>query len=51
MTLRSTNGRERKYSYSDLTLEQLMNEELSVTASDPVFDATFNRVRELAHGL
>jgi glucose-6-phosphate dehydrogenase assembly protein OpcA len=51
MTLRSTSGRERKYNYTELPLERLMNEELSVTGTDPAFDATFTRVRELAHGI
>jgi glucose-6-phosphate dehydrogenase assembly protein OpcA len=51
MTLRSTNGRERKYNYTELSLQTLMNEELAVTGADSAFDSAFTRVRELAHGL
>lgn len=51
MTLRSTNGRQRKYSFTETPIEQLMNEELAVTGLDPAFDRAFVRVRELAHGL
>lgn len=47
MTLRSTNGRERSYSYSEPTLTALMTEELSVLGSDPAFVTAFNRVQEM----
>lgn len=49
-TLSSTSGAQRKYSFTDGPLERLMNEELSVTGSDPVFDATFPRAKEILHG-
>lgn len=49
MTLRSTNGRERRYSYSDLPLYTLLNEELAITGADPAFDIAFDRARELAN--
>ncbi len=47
MTLRSTNGRQRRYSYSEPTLTALMTEELSVIGLDPAFSAAFARAREL----
>jgi glucose-6-phosphate dehydrogenase assembly protein OpcA len=50
MTLRSTNGRERKYSFSEATLYSLMNEELSVLGPDPAFESAFTRAQELANG-
>jgi glucose-6-phosphate dehydrogenase assembly protein OpcA len=50
MTLSSTNGRERRYSYTDLPLHSLLNEELAIVGPDPAFDTTFERARELANG-
>lgn len=50
MTLRSTNGRERKYSFSEATLYALMNEELSVLGPDPAFNSAFTHAQELAGG-
>lgn len=47
MTLRSTNGRERKYSHKEATVNSLMTEELSIVGPDPVFDAAFDRAQEL----
>ena len=47
MTLRSTNGRERKYNFSEASLYTLMNEELSVLGPDPAFDAALTHAREL----
>lgn len=47
MSLHSTNGRQRSYTYSDPTLYSLMNEELSVIGSDPSFNAAFARAQEL----
>ncbi|HSU59369.1 MAG TPA: glucose-6-phosphate dehydrogenase assembly protein OpcA [Bryobacteraceae bacterium] len=51
MTLRSTNGRERKYNYENAGLAALMTEELSVLGPDGAFNAAFDRARELVHGL
>ena len=47
MTLRSTNGRERKYSFNEASLYTLMNEELSVLGPDPAFDSALAHAREL----
>ena len=47
MSLHSTNGRQRSYTYSDPTLYSLMNEELSVIGNDPSFNAAFARAQEL----
>jgi glucose-6-phosphate dehydrogenase assembly protein OpcA len=47
MALRSTTGRERRYSHSDLQLHNLLTEELSVTGADPAFDVAFQRAKEL----
>ena len=47
MTLRSTNGRERKYNFQDLELHTLMNEELAVVGRDAAFESAFLRAREL----
>jgi glucose-6-phosphate dehydrogenase assembly protein OpcA len=48
MTLRSTNGRERKYSFSEVSLYTLLNEELSVLGPDPAFNSAFTRAQELS---
>ena len=47
MTIRSTNGRERRYNYSDAALDALMTEELSIIGHDPAFDIAFARAQEL----
>ncbi len=47
MTIQSTNGRERRFSYSDATATSLMTEELSIVGVDPAFDGAFARAREL----
>lgn len=47
MTLRSTNGRERKYSFSEPSLYPLMNEELAILGPDSAFDVAFHRAQEL----
>ncbi|HMF78105.1 MAG TPA: glucose-6-phosphate dehydrogenase assembly protein OpcA [Bryobacteraceae bacterium] len=46
-TLRSTNGRERKYPLSEPGLTALMTEELSLMGTDSAFDAAFVRAQEL----
>ncbi len=51
MAIRSTNGRERRYNYSDTALDALMTEELSITGHDPAFDAAFARAQELLREL
>jgi glucose-6-phosphate dehydrogenase assembly protein OpcA len=48
MTLRSTNGRQRQYSFSEPTPYTVMNEELAVLGPDPAFDSAFTRAQELA---
>ncbi len=50
MTLRTTSGRERKYSYNEPSLYTLMNEELSVLGQDAAFDSAFARAQELLSG-
>ncbi len=50
MTLRSTNGRQRRYTYTEPALSTLMNEELAVTGFDPAYDRVFKRAQELYHG-
>lgn len=50
MTLKSTNGRQRKYSYPSENIHQLMNEELAVTGGDKSFDTAFEGARELVRG-
>lgn len=51
MTLRSTNGRERRYNYTNAALDVLMTEELSIIGHDPAFDGAFIRAQELIHEL
>jgi glucose-6-phosphate dehydrogenase assembly protein OpcA len=46
-TLRSTNGRERKYNFRKATLTALLTEELSLVNADPAFDIAWARVAEL----
>lgn len=50
MTLRSTNGRERKYNFSESTLYTLVNEELAILGPDPAFNQSFARAQELLSG-
>jgi glucose-6-phosphate dehydrogenase assembly protein OpcA len=47
MTLRTTNGRARKYGYKESSVDALMTEELSMVGPDPAFDAAFERAQEL----
>jgi glucose-6-phosphate dehydrogenase assembly protein OpcA len=47
MILRSTNGRERKYTYKEANVDALMTEELAILGPDPAFDAAFERAQEL----
>ncbi|MCU1292212.1 MAG: hypothetical protein JWP08_1062 [Bryobacterales bacterium] len=47
MTLKSTNKRQRKYSFANRSLDKLMNEELAIIGPDPAFDAAFLRAQEL----
>ncbi len=47
MSLHSTNGQKRSYTYEDPTDETLMTEELAILGSDPAFDAAFVRAQEL----
>jgi hypothetical protein len=49
MTLRTTNGRERRYNYAEQQVYTLLNEELSIVGQDPAFDTAFERARELIH--
>ena len=51
MTLSSTNGRARKYSYQDADLATLMTEELSILGADGAYNAAFTRAQELIHEL
>jgi glucose-6-phosphate dehydrogenase assembly protein OpcA len=51
MTLSSTNGRARKYSYQDTGLAELMTEELSILGPDGAFNAAFARAQELIREL
>ncbi|MBV9303864.1 MAG: glucose-6-phosphate dehydrogenase assembly protein OpcA [Acidobacteriaceae bacterium] len=46
MTLRSSNGRERQYSFNEASLYTLLNEELSILGPDPAFDLAFTRAQE-----
>ncbi len=47
MRLFSTNGRERRYNLSELSITSLMTEELSIIGADPAFDSAFTRAEEL----
>lgn len=47
MNLRSSNGRQRTYSFTEPTLYALMNEELSVLGKDAAFDSALARAQEL----
>lgn len=40
-------GRQRKYTYSELSLYTLMNEELSILGPDPIFEKAFERALEI----
>jgi glucose-6-phosphate dehydrogenase assembly protein OpcA len=47
VTLWSTNGRERKYSFGEPSIAALMTEELAVAGYDPAFNMALERAREL----
>jgi glucose-6-phosphate dehydrogenase assembly protein OpcA len=47
LTLSSTNGRQRTYTYTEPSLYALLNEELSIIGADPCFAAAFRRAQEL----
>ena len=47
MELRSTNGRQRSYTYEQPTDQKLMTEELAITGTDPAFETAFARAQEL----
>jgi glucose-6-phosphate dehydrogenase assembly protein OpcA len=47
MHLRSTNGRERMYNYTEASAYTLMNEELAVLGPDPSFNIALTRAQEL----
>jgi glucose-6-phosphate dehydrogenase assembly protein OpcA len=47
LNIRSTNGRERRYSYTEPRIETLMTEELSIIGHDPAFESAFERAREI----
>ncbi len=47
MSLQSTNGRQRSYTFNESGLYTLMNEELSVLGPDPAFNSAFARAQEL----
>jgi glucose-6-phosphate dehydrogenase assembly protein OpcA len=47
VTLWSSTGRERKYSFSEASITALMTEELAVAGYDPAFNAALERAREL----
>lgn len=47
MTLSSTNGRARQYSFATPNIDSLMNEELAIVGHDPQFEAAFAKVQEL----
>jgi glucose-6-phosphate dehydrogenase assembly protein OpcA len=47
MILRSTCGRERRYTYKEAAVNTLMTEELAILGPDPAFDAAFERAQEL----
>jgi len=49
MTLREPNGLQRKYSFAERNLYQLMSEELRILGPDPAFDAAFPRLQEILH--
>ena len=47
MCLRSTNGRERSYTYSEPTDKDLMTEELAIGGHDNSFDVAFAHAQEI----
>lgn len=49
MSLHSTNGQQRSYTYDEPTDERLMTEELAIIGSDPSFDSALMRAGELLH--
>jgi glucose-6-phosphate dehydrogenase assembly protein OpcA len=51
MVLRSTNGRQRSYTYAEPSTYSLMNEELAVLGQDAAFNQAFARAQELLSDL
>ena len=47
VTLWSTNGRERKYTFGEPSVSALMTEELTIMGQDPAFNAAIGKAREL----
>jgi hypothetical protein len=47
VTLWTSTGRERKYSFADASITALMTEELSVAGFDPAFNTALDQAREL----
>ncbi len=47
MSLRSSTGRQRSYTYNEASLNTLMNEELSIPGADAAFGSAFARAQEL----
>jgi hypothetical protein len=47
MSLHSTNGQKRSYTYEQPTDHSLMTEELAILGSDPAFDSAYVRAQEL----
>ncbi len=47
MRIFSTNGRERRYNYTEPGMTALLTEELGITGLDPSFDTAFARAQEL----
>jgi hypothetical protein len=47
MSLHSTNGRERKYTFSEPSPYNLMHEELTIVGNDPAFEMAFQKAQEL----
>ena len=47
MTIQSTSGRQRGFSYPEPSTNSLMTEELSITGTDPAFDIAFKQARKL----
>jgi glucose-6-phosphate dehydrogenase assembly protein OpcA len=51
VTLWSTNGRERKYTFGELSLTALMTEELSIMGNDPSFNSAIAKAREILRNM
>jgi glucose-6-phosphate dehydrogenase assembly protein OpcA len=50
MSLHSTNGQKRSYTYEQPSDHSLMTEELAILGSDPAFDSAYARAQELLNG-